>query len=109
MAGRLIWCLGMYASASTWLFNVVRQIHLARGDNDVQSHFVAGRANFGSINRLTATNLVKSHEINDEATVIDLAADADRIFVSVRDPRDAVASLMKYHGHEFDEALLLVD
>jgi hypothetical protein len=104
--GRVIWCLGMYASASTWLFNAVRSSALQSAA--VQTHFGSGEMDFGGYDP-DQINLVKSHEISDEAKLIALAGAAEKIFITLRDPRDAVASVMEYHGHGFDRALHLVE
>ncbi len=51
---------------------------------------------------------MKSHEICDEATIVGLASRARGIFITVRDPRDAVVSLMQARSHTFDRALHFV-
>ena len=105
MAGQVIWCLGMYGSASTWAFNVVRQIHIAAGQDRLQSHFFSGKHGFEDFGRGNVIDLVKSHEVSDEGTVLELAARSAKILVTMRDLRDAVTSLMLSHGHKFDRAL----
>ena len=105
---RIFWCLGMYASASTWAFNVLRQIHEQCGDGPLETRFFSGPGDFARFEAPEVTQIVKSHEITDEATVLRLAVRADRILVTMRDPRDAVTSLMLYHGYEFERALPLV-
>jgi len=109
MKSRFIWCLGMYASASTWLFNAVRQICLASQPSEVTTIFVKDAVDFRAFDQLRTINLVKSHEIEDESTIVELAQRADSILISLRDPRDAVASLMQYHRHDFDRALQLTE
>jgi hypothetical protein len=96
----------MYASASTWLFNVIRQMAAVQGE--VFTHFVAGEIDPARFAR-DGLHLVKSHEITDESAVEFLAQKAERIFVTIRDPRDAVTSLMQYHGYDFVRALTHVD
>jgi hypothetical protein len=103
---RLVWCLGMYASASTWLFNVIRQ--MAAGESEVYTHFIAGGIEPEVFDR-GGLQLVKSHEITDDFAVEWLARNTERIFVTIRDPRDAVTSLMQYHGYDFERALAHVD
>ncbi len=98
----------MYASASTWAFNVLRQIHEQSGHGPLGTRFFSGPGDFARLEAPGVSQIVKSHEISDEATVLRLAARADKILVTMRDPRDAVASLMLYHGHEFGRALPLV-
>jgi hypothetical protein len=98
----------MYGSASTWLFNVVREIYRSAGEESVNSHFLSGTFNFRALDQEDVIHLVKSHEISDESTVAALAGRSNKIFITMRDPRDAVASLMLYHAHDFEKALNLV-
>ncbi len=109
MKSRVIWCLGMYASASTWLFNVTRQLHENAGAGPVKTDFFSGKGNFAGFDQAGQTVIVKSHEIKDDATVLEMSRRADRILVTMRDPRDAVTSLMLYHAYDFDRALPLVE
>jgi hypothetical protein len=108
MSGQLVWCLGMYGSASTWLFNAAQHICERARTGPVQVDFVSSQRSFEGLPRAGVTTLVKSHEISDDATIISLAARSTIILMTMRDPRDAVASLMAYHGHSFDKALALV-
>ncbi len=108
MKPRIIWCLGMYASASTWLFNVTRQIHEDSRLGPVKTHFFSEKGNFAGFDDPNVTQIVKSHEIKDEPTTIALSRRADRILVTMRDPRDALTSLILYHAYEFERALPLV-
>jgi hypothetical protein len=99
----------MYASASTWLFNVARQLHNAAGAGPVATQFVSGRADFSGFDDPSVTRIVKSHEISDEPTLLDLARRTTRILVTMRDPRDAATSLMRYHGYDFAAAKPLIE
>jgi hypothetical protein len=103
---KVVWCLGLYASASTWLFNVVRQMSAAKGP--VFTYFTAGDIAAAAFER-NGTHIVKSHEIGDAEAAAWLDRRAERIFVTVRDPRDSVSSLILYHGFEFARALEHVD
>ncbi len=96
----------MYASASTWAFNVARQIHEQAGMAPLRTTFFSGKGDVAAL-AVPGNWIVKSHEITDEATVLGLAARATRILVTMRDPRDAVTSLMLYHGYSFAQALPL--
>jgi len=109
MTARVIWCLGMYASASTWLFNVVRQLHEAADRGPLQSHFISENQLVSSLETPGVTHLVKSHEIADERSLLRLAGQAEKIIVTWRDPRDAVTSLMRSHGHSFERALPFIE
>jgi hypothetical protein len=93
----------MYASASTWMFNVVRQISSLHGV--VQTDFLSGRSGLPAAISTSAVYLFKSHEISNPATVEDVAKRADKIIITIRDPRDAVTSMMLYHGYPFEGAL----
>ncbi len=108
LSGRTIWCLGMYGSASTWLFNVVRLVQALALEAQPVSHFFSGGESLAEFGRAGTVDLVKSHEIAGEATVLALAARAARIFITVRDPRDAVVSLMQARSHSFERALYFV-
>jgi len=109
MSSSVIWCLGIYASASTWAFNLVREMALAAGPaGGVSPHFCAGAYD---TRRLDAPGLhiVKTHEVSDAATLAGIEARARKILMTVRDPRDAVASMMDYQKHEFAHALAHVE
>jgi hypothetical protein len=104
------WCLGMYASASTWIYNVTRQIAASvYPTRPVQEHFFGGLADLARLGRPGRTHIVKSHDIDDENAVAALSVRADAIIVSVRDPRDAVTSVMLYQDRDFDRSLSLVE
>lgn len=103
--GRVIWCLGMYASASTWLFNVVRRVLEAAQKEQIQTVFVSGKETHLSLGGPGMVSLIKSHEISSETRILDAARASDKILITVRDPRDAVVSLMQAHKYDFDRAL----
>jgi hypothetical protein len=109
MTNSVIWCVGLYASASTWAFNLVREMALAtHPPGGVTPHFCAG---VYDARRLDAPGLhiVKTHEVGDAATEAALVQRAGRILITVRDPRDAVASMMDYQNHSFADALAHVE
>ena len=103
-------CLGMYASGSTWAYNVTRQIAASvEPTNLVLGTFVSRFTDTARLQQPGCTDIVKSHEIDDEDAVAALAARAAAIIVTIRDPRDAVTSLMSYHNRDFDGSLSLVE
>lgn len=108
MTPRVVWCLGMYCSASTWLFNVVRLLHEQEGGQP-RVHFFSGKGAFGSFGQEGGADLVKSHEIADEPTILELAKRAGIVFITVRDPRDAVTSLIQARSHNFARAVDFVE
>jgi hypothetical protein len=95
----------MYASASTWLYNVVRMLNASDTSISLQTHFFGARSDFAGFDKHGVTNIVKSHEIEQDAAISELARRSEKIIVTIRDPRDAVASLMLYHRYEFSRAL----
>lgn len=108
-SGKNVWCLGMYASASTWLFNVARQILQDDQGTEVRTVFVSGKEQSIPSDGPEAVTLIKSHEIGTEARILDIARRSSTILISVRDPRDAVVSLMQAHGYDFEPALNYVE
>lgn len=109
LSGRVVWCLGMYASASTWTFNVARRILAKAPGTPAPSIFMANDATAIPQSNPGGLQLIKSHEIEDPKLVAELARRSARIIVTVRDPRDAVASMMAAQPtHSFEHALDLV-
>jgi len=102
-APRIVWCLGLYASASTWAFNVLRE--MAAGQTAVQTHFLSTSFTPPSLAAPNTTHLIKTHEVENPAALAWLNRHATHILVTLRDPRDAIASLMQYHGYDFPRAL----
>lgn len=107
MSSSLIWCLGLYGSASTWTFNVVRLLHHAAG--------VPVRGQFAFENMAPdilakpGNQIVKSHEIEDGPALSYLQDQARLILITIRDPRDAVTSLIRSHESDFADALTYVE
>jgi hypothetical protein len=108
MGSRMIWCLGMYASASTWLLNAVRKIQVESGQKDLAIQFVRESVHPDMLDGKHAVSVIKSHEIIDETTLLAIAGRSDTILMSIRDPLDAVASVMEYQKVPFARALELV-
>ena len=103
------WCLGTYASGSTWLFNCVMQAATAlRVDRPVVGRFVTQQHEVGLPAGNSVLHVIKTHYADETATAI-LQRQADAIWISVRDPRDSITSLMQYQGFRFASALDLVD
>lgn len=102
---RVIWCLGMYASGSTWVFNVVLKTAAALVPEwPAVGRFITSRAELDFLDEPATTSVVKSHDTDSVAAEM-LARRADAILVSLRDPRDCVTSLMLYQQHPFPDAL----
>jgi hypothetical protein len=105
----VVWCLGMYASGSTWLFNALLKVAAAIApDLPRASRFVASQGDVGVLRGERRLLLVKSHE-TDEPAAARLLAEADLVFISIRDPRDGVASVMDYQKRDFAMGLDLTE
>lgn len=109
MTRSAVWCLGIYGSASTWLFNVVRLLLEQEGGDRPRVHFLSSTAEFAQFGQPGITDLVKSHEIADDVAILELAKRTRRIFITVRDPRDAVTSLLLARSHGFARAVDFVE
>jgi hypothetical protein len=103
----MIWCLGIYGSASTWVFNVALKI-AERTEGPRPLGLYATQA--AELDGLAPGFLpvVKTHDV-DTAGTVRLGALASAILLSVRDPRDAVGSLMLYMRNPFATALQRVE
>jgi hypothetical protein len=105
---RIQWCLGMYSSGSTWAFNALRSVGnvLLRSEQHIGVYAE-------SIDQLpprwaeSDQLIVKSHHTDEAATAL-LLRHVDRIWISVRDPLDSVASAMTYMFPDFNSALVAV-
>lgn len=99
-------CLGMQASASTWIYNLA--LDLASTSRSVKGFFIAYHRNLEHLDNPDFMPIVKSHGL-DASTEAGLSQRVRAIIVSIRDPRDSVASLVKYHHLPFREALREVE
>lgn len=98
-------CLGMYSSASTWAFNVVRQIaKSALPGKSVLAAFVPDT--IPDFDAATTVLVAKNH---GTGVARDIGLEATGIVLTVRDPRDAIASLMRHNKAPFDLALQVTE
>ena len=93
----------MYASGSTWLFNATRAVAgILYPEQRVAGHFA------GEARQLRALppviNVVKTHDLRPAAAKF-MARRADAILISLRDPRDAVTSMLQHMQLDFALAL----
>ena len=101
----MYWCLGMYGSASTWVFNAARKVAQALTPNrQILGPFVVAHRDLPPRTDDPHLIIIKSHE-TDEAAAAELHQHATGIWISIRDPRDCVTSLLSYHGLSFAAAL----
>ncbi len=83
-------CVGLHASASTWVFNVARELRLADNPSDALSSYADKLA---ELPPAAAKQLVlKSHHGSDELEDW-LIAHSATLILSLRDPRDAAISM----------------
>ena len=96
----------MYASGSTWTYNVMRAIAAAdEPGRAVHGGFVNTLADVAALDASDdAIRVVKSHDLPADAAAA-LRRLAVGLCVTLRDPRDAVTSLMLYQRFPFDTAL----
>ncbi len=100
----VFWCAGMYASGSTWAYNVMRAIAAATYPARRRtSRFANTLADLAGIEDDDALHVVKTHDLPRDAAEA-LLAQSPGIVATIRDPRDAVTSLMRYQRFGFEQA-----
>jgi hypothetical protein len=101
----IYWCAGMYASGSTWAYNVMRGIAAAlHSGKEVRGRFVNGLGDLAGLDDDAVVHVVKTHDVAPEVAA-QLLARATRIVATIRDPRDAITSLALYQRFGFAAAL----
>lgn len=100
---RIVLCAGLQSSGSTWLYNVAAAI-LRRADGASAAQFYAEDiADFPALGDEIGRCAVKTH-LPSPALQERARADRSPVLLSVREPRDAVASLMARFDQPFDGA-----
>jgi hypothetical protein len=103
----MFWCLGMFSSASTWTFNVMRQIAIALSpDGTTQAQFLDFDDPIPPFHESRGIVLFKTH---GSGVARELGRRAEGIVITLRDPRDAVVSLMQSNKLPFDIALRMTE
>jgi hypothetical protein len=101
----MIWCLGLYASGSTWLFNATMKVAASvSGTKPATGRYVTAASDLDFLDDPHVLPIVKSHD-TDEPAAAALAHRAGALLLSIRDPRDCVTSLMLYQRFRFAAAL----
>jgi len=103
---RVVLCLGLKSSGSTWLYNVairiLKEAHPGKGA--VAAFFADNSAMIPEGAEKAQVLVIKSHE--PSKTILFLTRFArGQALVTAREPRDSVASLMQRFGHSFESAL----
>src|SRR3974390_2028073 len=102
---RVVWCLGMFSSASTWMYNAALKVANALHPNGkVETKFIPDRGHLPVFSEDADALIVKTHGVSGQARPW-LARGADAIIVTIRDPRDAVTPLMEHYSLIFGDAL----
>jgi len=97
----MFWCLGMYSSASTWIYNVVQEVaRTLSPTGTVTPIFVYG--SLPDLSEATGYPVVKTHA---GGNADELGQLAKAIIITIRDPRDAIVSLMTHNRLPFEFAL----
>lgn len=108
-----VFCVGIYGSASTWAYNVCRMLVMSDFGEDSVASLYADAPLSGPHPSLwcgpavTACNwkaaVIKMHEGSQEA-FDSICSGAVSSIVTVRDPRDAIVSVMQRFHWNFDTA-----
>ena len=106
----LAWCVGMEGSASTWLFNAVLQVagEMAPALPPALGRYVVRLEDLAGLPAPGHFTVIKSHAVDQGAAAV-LSARSRTVFVTLRDPRDCVVSLMLYQFRPFASALEAVE
>jgi hypothetical protein len=107
--GQIILCAGLKSSGSTWLYNAVIQLikTSARSSDDrrkIRPLYAEDVKAFPPSARQSDCLIVKTH-IPSPALQFLVRFTGGTVFITVREPRDAIASLMQRFDHEFDICL----
>jgi hypothetical protein len=110
--GRIVLCAGLKSSGSTWLYNAVIQLcesGFQRGSKDEGPGrvlpFYADRIEDFPPGADSADLLVIKTHVPSPALAFLTSFARGTVLITVREPRDAIASLMKRFGHEFEASL----
>ena len=101
----LVATIGLHGSASTWVFNVVRELLVdAAGEGGVLAAYADQAADMPDAASRAGRHLVlKSHQGSAALDAL-LAEQGAVILLSVRDPRDAVLSMVQRFRESFPRA-----
>ena len=113
LPGKTVFCAGIYGSASTWVYNVCRMLISADSQQDAvaalyaDAPFSDAHPDLWSGPPITAeywdAAVIKMHEGSPE--VLDaIHQNAAMTVITVRDPRDAIVSVMQRFQWDFDYA-----
>ncbi|HTT97654.1 MAG TPA: hypothetical protein VMF58_06355 [Rhizomicrobium sp.] len=101
---KVILCVGLKSSGSTWLYNVVIQLLKEKYRTGVISFYADDFAMFPPDTEGAHVMVIKAHEPS-QGLVYLARLTRGQMFLTLREPRDAIASLMQRFGHAFEGAL----
>ncbi|TWB43807.1 sulfotransferase domain-containing protein [Nitrospirillum pindoramense] len=105
----IIVCVGLPGSASTWSFNVVRELlSHAYGEDGFKSDYRNELDHHVGIGDRPKVPLVLKTHHPDNMTQVRIAHEDIPAIITLRDPRDCVASLMQRFDLPFNEAFAYV-
>ena len=100
---KVVATIGLHGSASTWVFNVVRELMIASfGENRISAVYTEELGELPSLSQAGQYVLVKSH--SGAADLAWLQAVESEIVLSVRDPRDAAISMSQRFNAQLERA-----
>jgi hypothetical protein len=107
--GQIVLCAGLKSSGSTWLYNAVIQLMQAsaRASGErrrIRPFYAEDVKGFPLGVRQGDCLIVKTH-IPSPALQFLVRFTGGTVFITVREPRDAIASLMQRFDHKFDVCL----
>ena len=102
MTARVVATVGVHGSASTWVFNVVRELLVeVLGEEAVSAGYAE---KIGGLPAVAACMVIKSH--HGSAALDEWLRGAGAVMVlSVRDPRDAAVSMVQRFGARLEQAM----
>jgi len=102
---RVVLCVGLKSSGSTWLYNVaISVLKEAFKGAKIGAFYADNFRMFPPGSWQSRMLVLKSHEPSEAVLFLNRFTRGEML-VSVREPRDSVASLMQRFGHSFESAL----
>jgi len=101
---KIILCAGLKSSGSTWLYNVVIRLLKETRGGKTTAFYADKVALFPRGSEQAQFLVVKSH-VPSEPLLFVTRLTRGRIFLTIREPRDSVVSLMQRFRYSFEAAL----
>ena len=102
--GKIILCAGLKSSGSTWLYNVVIRLLKETRSGKIAAFYADKVALFPKKSEQAQFLVVKCH-VPSEPLLFATRLTRGRIFLTIREPRDSVVSLMQRFRYPFEAAL----